>query len=296
MNRKNQSILLLFLFFIPIGVIFIHYFYLRPSITEAYHETPDPFIKLITDTFYPRFSIEKKRFDLTFFLDKSDQVIYRFTFLYYLIFLLSYLTPKKASFQAKMHTLFYTKTNSKNVTILRVIFFSYLLYIGYHLCHDLLFMQPLKSFYKPILWLNILNIPFPNYISVILLGSIWCSFILLTIFNVRPVVFSAASFALFLLFQCWEFSFEKIDHGYVTFTYAFMLIPFLLEEQKNNNQPFNSWSLSLIKISIAMVYFLSSLEKIFISKLSWLDPENLKAYLYFHETDLSKIIVQHDFL
>jgi hypothetical protein len=293
MNKRWVLILLLLL---PIAGWLLHYSYLQPAITDAFENKPDTFIKFITDNFYPRFNVEKERFDLTFFISKANQVLIRFSLVYYSSLLLIYFYRKKIGIKNKIDSFFLAETSSKNIHILRILFFSYFLYLIYQLCHDLLFMQPLKPFYKPVLWLRLLHIPFPNYTSVIIIGIIWYFLNILILLNIRVIVCSAISLCFFILIQCWEFSFEKIDHSYATMTYAFMLLPFLFEEQKKSPELFYSWSLQLIRISIAMVYFLSSLEKIFISSLSWLNPDNLKTYLQFHETALSKIIVRYDFL
>ncbi len=288
--------ILLLLLVLPLVVIAFHYLYLTSALTKAFDDEPDWFIKFITDTFYPRFTIEKKRFDLSFFLNKANQVVYRFVLIYYLTFLLSYFYKQKESFRLKFDALFHIKTTSKNIDILRILFFGYLTFISYELCSDLLFMQPLKPFYKPILLLRIFNIPFPDYYTILAIGALWYISTILIILKIRTILCSVISLFLFILFQCWTFSFEKMDHSYVTLTYAFILLPFLFDEQKKNNLVFNSWSLPLIRISIAMVYFLSSLEKILISGLSWLDPGTLKTYMDFHETKLSKFIAQYDAL
>jgi hypothetical protein len=296
MNKGMKRILLILLFVMPLAAIAFHYLYLLPAITKAFDDQPDWFIKFITDTFYPRFLIEKKRFDLLFFLTKANQVVYRFILIYYLFFFISYYYTRKEFFRLRFNSFFRIETTSKNIDILRFLFFGYILFLSYELCSELLFMQPLKPFYKPILWLEIFNIPFPGYYAILAIGALWYTFTFLIILKIRTVLCSAISLFLFLLVQCWVFSFEKMDHSYATLTYSFILLPFLFDEQKKNDSIFNSWALQLIRISIAMVYFLSSLEKIFISGLSWLKPATLKTYMGFHETKLSKFIVQYDSL
>ena len=296
MNKTTKNILFIGLLFLPATVLLFHHAYLLPGIVEAFKGKPDRFINFIMETLYPRFNIEKKRFDLSFFIHKADQVIYRFVFLYYLTLFLSYLYNQRTRFRLKINQLFYVETTSKNIEVLRILFFGYFLFVSYELCNDLLLIQPLRPFYKPILWLRVFNIPFPDYATVITIGAFWWILTILVILKIRTVLFSGISLFLFIIVQCWVFSFEKMDHSYATLTYAFILVPFLFDEQKKNDLVFNSWSLQLIRISIAMVYFLSSLEKIFISQLSWLKPDTLKTYMRFHETSLSAFIIQHDLL
>lgn len=281
---------------LPIAGLLIHFFYLHTAITEAYKGQPDAFLKFLINTLYPRFEVEKHRFDLLFFIQKSDQVVYRFVFVYYFILLLVYFSNRYESIRNKIQRYFYTKTTSQNIDVLRVLFFSYLIYLSIEICHDLVVLQSVKVFYKPILWLRVLHLPFPGYYAILSIGIFWTLLNILILIRVRIIACSVLSLMLFLLTQSFTFSFEKSDHGYVTLTYAFLLVPFLFDEQKNNSSPFSSWSLQLIRISLALVYFLSALEKLFISGLSWVNPSTLKGYLSLHETSLSKILIQYDAL
>ncbi len=281
---------------IPIAGLLLHYLYLRSSVVDAYNGQPTPFINFILNTLYPRFYVEKERFDLAFFLYKSDQLIYRFSIVYYFLLGLLFLYKEKINVREKINVFLHTKTTSKNITVLRFLFFSYFLYLSYELIDELIDKQSLRLFYKPISFLSIAHIPFPDTITILIIGGILFILSLLIMTNKRVVLCTVASLLLFILLQSWTFSFEKLDHGYVTFTYAFMLLPFLFDEQRKNKDEFNSWSLQLIKISVAIVYFLSGLEKIITSQLSWLKPDNLKTYLSFHETALSKLVIQSDLL
>ena len=296
MNKRNRTIVYLLLCILPLAGILFHYLYLRNAIVSAYEGNPDHFIKFILDALYPRFYIEKDRFDINFFLSKADQVIYRFATIYYFIFLLIYLYQTNNFLKIKIEKLFYTETTSRNIDVLRILFFSYCLYLSYEMLDELIAKQSLKLFYKPIYLLSFFHIPFPSYSVILIIGALWYFLNGLIILNIRPILNSCLSLVIFILIQCWLFSFEKLEHGYATFTYAFMLLPFLFEEKLKNHSSFGSWSLQLIKITIAMVYFLSGLEKILISQLSWVKPDTLKTYLSFHETDLSKIVIQSDLL
>jgi hypothetical protein len=296
MNSKKRNITYLIAVALPLIVLLFHYFYLRTSIINIYQGDPDAFLNFLIDNFYPRFAVEKQRFDLTFFLKKANQVVFRFIFVYYILLLLIYLYKENISFWLKIQKFLYAKTSVKNIAVLRIIFFAYFLYLGFEMIDELILKQSLKFFYKPVPLLSIAHIPFPNIPVILTFGAFWYLINFLLILNIRVVLCSVLSFFIFLLFQSWLFSFEKIDHGYATITYVFLLIPFLFDEQRKNTTYFNSWSLQLIRISIATVYLLSGMEKILMSGFSWLKPENLKTYLSFHETALSKIVVQSDFL
>lgn len=296
MKNSSGKILVLVVWLLPLAGLLLHYFYIRPALSEAYEGHPDALMSFVIKTLYPRFEVEKNRFALSFFLAKASQVLYRAMLVYYLLLILRTLIVKYSSVRTRIIDFFYANTSSQNIDIVRTIFFTYLLYLITELCHDLIVLQPVKAFYKPLLWLRLFHIPFPGFYTILIVGTAWYLSTLLVLFKIRPVLFTSISLAIFLIVQCWVFSFEKMDHGYVTFTYVFIMMPFLLEEQYKNKLPFSSWSLQLIRISIVMVYFLSAMEKLFISKLSWLQPESLKAYLSLHETPLSLIIVQHNWL
>lgn len=294
--NKRKNIVYLIIAILPVVVLLFHYFYLRTAIINTYKGEPDAFINFIIDILYPRFAVEKQRFDMVFFLQKANQVTLRFLFIYYILFLFFYFRKENIDFRSKIKDLIYTKTTLKNIDVLRIIFFTYFLYLSYELIDELILKQSLKLFYKPVYLLSITHIPFPNTYTILTIGAFWYLLNFLILINFRAILCSALSLIIFLLFQCWTFSFEKLDHGYATLTYAFLLIPFLLDERRKNIDDFNSWSLQLIKISLAFVYLLSAFEKILISGLSWLKPDNFKTYLSFHETALSKLVVQSDFL
>ncbi len=295
MNRSVKRSIYALVLLLPLMGIIVHYVYLRPSIASFYEGHPNANIDFLVRTLYPRFSVEKERFDLLFFLTKADQVLFRFLIVYYLLLLVYFFYTEKKSFQIRMQKFFTIETSSKNIDVLRIIFFGYFLYLSYELLNDLLFKQALSVFYKPIYLLSVFHIPFPSATVVIALGAVWYASTILTLFNIKPVLCTTLSLLLFLLFQCWTFSFEKLDHGYSTITYAFLLLPFLFDEQQNNKPVFQSWALQLIRISIAMVYLLTSLEKLIIAQLSWLNPNTLRTYLSFHETPLSLLIIENDF-
>lgn len=292
---KAKTILYLLLLGVPMVAIGVHVLYLQNAIANAFNGNPDSFMQMILDSLYPRFQVEKNRFDLAFFLSKANQVIYRFVFFYYGILGLFYFAERSIVIRQKINSIFYTETTTKNTNFLRVVFYTYLTYPILDLCQALLTRQALSAFYTPISFLKLFSIPYPSNTIIYLLGIVSVLFIILIISNFKPVLFSTLLLVLFIVLQAWFFSFEKIDHGYVTITYAMIILPFLFSIHPAETT-YQSWALQLIRISIAMVYFLSGLEKLFIAQFSWLNPENLKAYLAFHETYLSKIIVQYDFL
>jgi len=296
-NQRSKLVyLVLMALAIPLLSVILFYFYLIPSVENAFIGRYNSEIKFIIDVFYPRFYVEKERFELAFFISKVYQVLIRFIMAYFIavgvILFYNYFRTAKSYFE-KITT---QVTTYKNVSILRVILYSFLFYTAIELLTELIAMQPLVAFYKPIIWLKVIGIPFPNRNFVYLIGTLWLVSIIAVIVNYRAVLCSFISIILFVLVQSWIYSFEKFDHGYVTLTFVLMLMPFLLEESNKKKVIFSSWSLVLIQICIAMPYTLSGLEKLFISGMSWLNPGNIITYLKFHETSISKIIIQYPVL
>jgi hypothetical protein len=296
MESPTKLIVQCVLFSLPGIIVGIHIGYFRPALELAYVGEADTFMQWIIDYVYPRFEVERHRFGLSFFLNKIDQVLFR-TILLYLsglsVVMLYSQYPKIKDFIQRHST---APATHASIHVLRIIFFTYFLYLLAVLSQELFLLQSAKAFYKPILLLRIFSIPYPSTIGIISLTAGMYLLTLLTLFNIRPVLCTLLNLLLFVLVQSWIFSFEKVDHGFATYTYVFMLLPFLWNEQQNNAPVFASWSLQRIRIVIAAVYLLSSLEKLLISAFSWMNAENMKGYLFLHETTLSKIIVQSDVL
>ncbi|GAB4340218.1 MAG: hypothetical protein OHK0038_19650 [Flammeovirgaceae bacterium] len=157
-----------------------------------------------------------------------------------------------------------------------------------------------ESFYKPISFLSWFNLPFPpvwlNWVmfSVIIVSSIFC------IFRRYLFLSSLITTFIFLISQAYYQSFEKIDHGFTTFGYAALLMPFVAWERKKairyQQVEMSGWAIWLIQVSVVMSYFLSGMEKITVGGLSWLEAEHLSTYLLFSNTSNAKWLLQYPFL
>ncbi len=246
--NKRTIIFLFLLICLPLAGLLFNWLYLQPAILAAYKGSPDEFLQFIIHTLYPRFEIEKSRFEPGFFLTKADQVIYRSCFIYYTILILTFLSKQKDSFAKKISQVFYSETSLNSIDLLRYLFFSYSIYLSLELCHDLILLQPMTIFYKPILWLRIIPLPFPGPFAIFVLAGLWVLTQVLILLNIRIVLCSFITLFLFLLVQCWLFSFEKLDHGYVTFTYALMAY-----KNRHRHDLFPEWSGKNIYIKIFLV-------------------------------------------
>lgn len=270
----------------------------RAYVSLAYEgSAPDWFQQLI-DILYPRFQVEKQRFELSFFLFKADQILVRTLLLALGIsFTLWILSPKQfLEKNIKLHSpSFYS--------LLVTIFYLGLLYFTWMWIWDFEQIVRMKSFYKGILLYRIFHLPIlplPLYYSLYVL---YILSIISVLFRYREVLFSTIAAVILLLFQGYSFSFEKIDHGQVTLTYAAMLMPSLLYElrvQDNNKRPLNShkfsWILFLIQLTIAGVYFLAGAEKLLTSGFEWATVETFRNYVSLHGQELGIKLAENNLL
>lgn len=278
----------------------LYVFFGEKLLLQAYlGEEPD-WLHRIIEALYPRFFAEKNRLEISFFVSKIDQLVIRYALVLLCGVLVYCLYEGYPDFRRRLSVFAETSTTIHNVYILRVLFFLILLIATRDVYQDLKALGHLSAFYSPVGILRLVHLPFPGqYASFLLYGLLFLASILV-IFGVRPVLFSIVAAVCFILYQAYLYSFEKIDHGYAPFTYACMLFPFLLWERakakKEDLVRFSSWSLQLILIVTCLVYFLSGLEKILISGVSWLSPVTFKTYLLLHDTVIGKKVASIDFL
>ncbi len=291
MKKKVSWFLLLLL------PVILYAFIFREYVTLAYqHKAPSWFQQLI-HSLYPRFEVEKHRFHVDFFLAKADQVILRYALVLLFLSLLS-LWPQKGHFMQSLVKP-YSYLHYRRLSLL---FYSGLLLYTWDWVLDFPSLIALEPFYKPVLFYDVLDIQIPALAWLQAAYGLYIIAIGLVMMNYFPVI--AASIAAFflLLFQGYFLSFEKIDHGYSTLTYATLLMPFLLwEVQKERKQDANffaikSWSLFLIQCMIAAVYFLAGWEKVLTSGWHWASQSTFQTYLSLHPTPLSQFIVQQPVL
>jgi|SRR6185437_2502787 len=289
------------LVFIPIIIILLfcllYELTLRPLIIEAYYgNAPEWFSELIS-FLYPRFEIEKERFDVIFFLERADQVLYRFTIISIIAAVILHLFHTSETFKSKFNNFWNPSTSKHNITVLRVLFYLSLIYIFYDAYPDLVLLYNAKAFYKPVLLLKLLHISYPTPTLSLIIFIIYAGSCLLIVFNIFPIVFSIVSALFLVLIQGLFFSFEKIDHGFAPLTYASFLFPFLIyESQKTKNETVNAWPLRLITICIALIYLMSACEKLLLSGLGGISAESFRVFLQLHNTPLGMQVAKSNLL
>lgn len=290
---KKRVIVYIFTLF-PV-ILYILFF--RNYVQEAYHDTAPDWVQQLIHTFYPRFVVEKHRFDLAFFLNKADQVCLRY--LLALIFLLILYQLQKAK---NIHERFIRIHTYEHYRRLRIIFYAGLLFFTWDWIYDFPTLIELQPFYKPVLLFDLLGIQLHDLWVFKALYFVFIAALVLTLLNIYPVLCSSITAILLVYFQGFFLSFEKIDHGYTTLTYAALLMPFMLHEihkqlqEHPNSSSLSSWTLFLIQLTIALVYFLSGLEKVLTSGLMWASKHTFQTYLSLHPTPISRFIADHDML
>ncbi|WP_277479694.1 HTTM domain-containing protein [Catalinimonas alkaloidigena] len=262
----------------------------------AYEDNAPYWLEHLIEVLYPRFIVEKQRFELSFFLYKADQILIRtllvtagLTISCYCISPISLIRYQIQSFPIKQYN------------ILIFIFYAGLLYFSWRWVFAFDEIVKLAPFYKGILIYRLLHLP------VLPLGLFYTlyTFYIISILNIlrgsRKVIWPASVALILVLFQGYINSFEKVEHGQVTLTYAVMLMPFMFLEindqiryRTQQNDKVQSWTLFLIQFTIAAVYFLSGLEKMLTSGLAWASSDTFRTYITLHDQPLGIELARND--
>lgn len=283
-----------------LGIVIFYVLVGRPLVVEAYQDAAPVWFNFIINVLYPRFWVEKYRFELGFFLQKADQVLFRFALVNGMAIAFTIFFSYSPSFKRRVSRFWSSSVPVKRVTWLRILLYAGILFFTYDWYWYLVDFGKAAVFYKPILLLKLLGVPFPSAEVSLILCILLVLSCMAVIFSFQMVLSSVIVAALFVLIQGWINSFEKIDHTFATLTYAIILMPFLLYQQQMANRHHSSvqagWPLQLIKLSISLVYFMAGLEKLLISGWHWLDKETFRSYIFLHQVPLGLWIAKSDFL
>lgn len=243
----------------------------------------------ITRFLYPRLEVERTRLSTNFFIEKADQLVIRTSLCLFVIFFIYVNRYKKLLPEVS--------TSKRNITVLRVLFYLGLMWAGREIFVDLISLQKLDDFYKPVLILKLLHVDLPGKAAVVFITTGFFVFCLLALLDIKPVISSVIAILLFILYQAFLYSFEKVEHAYATINYVGFLMPFLLLEARiNRTETYPSFFLSLIILIVAGCYFLSGIEKLFTAGFHWLHPSNFQAYLLMHGTKAGIWLSSNNFL
>ncbi|WP_157638108.1 HTTM domain-containing protein [Flexithrix dorotheae] len=295
------------LFFLCISLVIIiianlfFFLVLKPEIQLLFKNQSSPWFAQFIDWFYPRFKTESHRFHPEFFFEKAFQVILRFDMVSLSALASIYIFSKSKKLESRRKVFWNGQMSPDSTGILTRIF--YLGMIGYTLdwFQYLNDYYQLKEFYNPVFLYQIFNIPFPNPIAITFMIILFWGSCIFAILQIKPFVSSAVASLLFILILGFLQSFEKINHGYATFGFASLIMPFLVLEKERvriiGEKLQKNWPLKLIQMTIGLAYLFSGLEKILISGFSWTSGDTFSGYLSIGtEGILRQFLLNHPLL
>jgi hypothetical protein len=297
---KKETLLSFIILAIALATALWYMLSLRPGLSEVYSGSANGWLQLMIDKIYPRFTVEKERFPLHFFLNKADQVIMRFSLVSTIAALLLFLKGKSQKLKTAWNNYLYSATSVANVSMIRIFFSLALLWIYKDVWWDLMSHYELKIFYKPVLIYKLLHIGYPNPFWITILCIILLFSCLLTIINFRPPVSSFIAVTTFIVIEGFLNSFEKMDHGDATITYCALIFPFLMIDHEKafltNSESQNKWALTFITFMLCLAYMQSGLEKVLMGGFSWISPETLRNYILLHQASWGLALVDNNIL
>ena len=297
---RKKTVISFFILVIAFAVVCIYLLSIRDGLYEIYSGSGDGWLKSIIEKIYPRFSVEKERFPLSFFLEKADQVIIRLSLLSLIAAALLILSAYNEKFQRLWNNYLHSTTHIANASFIRILFPLALIWICKDAWWDLMGRYQLKVFYKPVLIFKLLHINYPGPLFITLIYVSLLASCILIIINYRPAIFSSIAGLMFIAIEGFLNSFEKMNHGEATITYCALIFPFLMADHqraaKAGIEYQNKWALSLITFLVCLAYLLSGLEKVFIGGFSWISPETLKNYILLHKSPIGLALADHNIL
>jgi len=278
-------------------VIFIltvlYIFLLRPWVEQAYEGQAPSWFQSAVETVYPRFGIEKQRFDLTFFQYKADQVLIRSCLVIMAAAFWLFLSSPN-----RLVTTLSLRYSMTKFVLLRLIFYGGLLLYTWHWYEDFAQMEKMRAFYRPLHLYRLLDLPLPSQEVFYGFFFIYLFSLFMVILGYHKVLFASTVALLLITFLGFLYSFEKIDHGYTTLSYAALLMPLLFIElhQQPSGKYKKSYLLFLIQLTIASTYLLAGLEKLLTSGLHWASAATFRAYIDLHQHAFGMWVAQNDLL
>lgn len=288
--KKNRAFTLTLIAGLLLIIFFnmFYFLYIQRQVRLFFEGKAELWFTLILDLFYPRLAVEKQRFPVDFFIQKSREVFFRANFVSLILLAFGLGCHFSSLFREKLRHYTTSRTPLSNVKMICKLYAL----LGLYLIYDWIFyfyqLQKGQFAYAPVFLLKVLHLSYPPYT---LLFFLYCLAVISAIFLfllIRPLLFSLCFSLVFVFLQAYLYSFHKLDHTYATFTYASFLMPFLcwnlrnaLKKKENYTE---DWPLKGIQICIALAYFFSGLEKIFSGGIAWFHPDTLTYYLQLHSS------------
>ncbi len=287
---KKRLLVWVVLSLIPVVLYLV---WLRSLVIQSFHGTAPAWFMRVLNGVYPRFVVEKHRFELDFFLHHADQISIRFSLISFAVILFFGLKSRSLWMHNQLQQFWKLQISPSKIRLYTWGIYSCVLFFTYDWFIVLKELQQANEFYRPLLLFQLMHIPFP---PLWLIAVLWIGLVagcLCVLFRFQSVLFSLIVAVLFILQQGWIYSFEKIDHAFALLTYVLVLMPFVLH-QTQHNQP--QWALVLIRLVIGMIYLQAGLEKLLVGGMKWLAPDTFRNYLYLHPTPAGLWVSQYDWL
>lgn len=184
-------------------------FWLRGMVQQVFDGTAPGWFAAVVNWTYPRFAVEKHRFELAFFVRHADQATIRFGLVNVAALALVFVSDNYAAVRHYWAGFWNLRVSPARLRLYRVFFYAGILYFSHDWYFHLAGLHQAKDFYRPVLPLRLLHLPFPPpWVSGILCAALAAS-CLLAVWGFRRILFSGLAAVLFTLLQGWLFSFEK---------------------------------------------------------------------------------------
>ena len=276
----------------------LYWFWLRKYVIAYFEPTIETtWFSTWVESIYPRLKVEKHRFEVSFFIKKSDQIAIRFFFLgtLFSVFLLPVFYTKIKSF-FKKNTVYTQKISLGKQQFFVLYFLLSNVLLSNEWLEILTEYSQIANFYEPISFYKITSPSFPSltFLSILFYSLRFISIIgvclfLLSVFfqdrfSIKKIAFVTLilSAVFFIYLQGFLYGFGKIEHTYATWNWVCLLLPFWFYHTnfKNNNAKHHFvYQNYLLFIAIGLVYTSSGLEKLFIGGIEWLNGNALSEYL-----------------
>lgn len=271
----------------------LYVFWIRELVIQSFYDRAPFWFDTLVNKLYPRFAVEKHRFEVTFFLRHADQIIIRLGLINSFLIISIFIRAHWSTVSQRWDQLWNIHIPKSRVWIYAWIVYTCVLYFSYDWYIVLSQLYQAWAFYRPLLIFQLLHIPFPLPIWIgLLCGSliISCIGVLFRFWSIGCSILVAL---LFTLLQGWIYSFEKLDHAFAPLTYVLWLMPILFYQIRHS---YSQWALPLMRIIIGTIYLQAGLEKLLIGGIKWLAPDTFRNYLYLHPTTIGLWVAEYDWL
>ncbi len=293
---KRSKVILFLLIGTPVLITILYFTTFQYLVADAYYNKAPGWFESVVNWLYPRFTAEKNRFGLDFFLAKTDQMLIR-TWLVFIGMAVLYWSTNSVGFIKQKWRNYWNQQITSSYQRLIVTLFCVCLFVTtFDWYLDFYNIENLAPFYKPILPYRLLHLPLPGSSMLLALYGLMLFSALACVMNFRVRLFFPVMFILFIYLQGIFYCFEKTDHGYVTFTYVGFSLLFLVASPKKGQAVMGKWPVVLGQVLVSLVYFQAGLEKLLVSGFTWASGETFQNYLLAHPTDWGLWIAESDVL